>query len=100
MPSPELNEWIDQLIKQTDEGVIGWRLANPTTYLWDTPSPRAGKVQLQRVERMEGLSDATGRVVQRKVTSYIMQVFDLRKSVQQPTLSLNGIEDAEANTIY
>jgi hypothetical protein len=97
MPNPELHDWLDQVMKATDEGTIKWRMANPTTYTWEIPAPKNGRVILQRVDRMETYQVAPGRVAQRKIVQYILQVFDLQK-LQVPAIQLSGAEDPEANT--
>jgi 3-methyladenine DNA glycosylase/8-oxoguanine DNA glycosylase len=97
MPNPELRDWLNQTTLVTQAGTIKWRIANPTTYTWDIPAPKNGRVILQRVERVEAYQEAPGRMAQRKIVNYIMQVFDLHKP-QTPVIQFNGADDPEANT--
>jgi hypothetical protein len=97
MPSLEVRDWVNQVIHSTESGAIQWRPANPTTYTWDTRSPKAARVILQRIDRMENYRTQTGAVGQRKVFNYLLQAFDLSAQQATPVLTINGSEDAEAN---
>jgi|ERR1700731_235822 len=96
MPSPELKQWLIEVIKGTEAGSIEWKQINPSTYSWEQVG-KAGRVILQRVERTENYQTNVGRVAQRKVVQFLLQVFELTKT-QNPVVTLNGAEDQEANS--
>jgi len=97
MSSPELFEWLSLVVKGTDSGDIKWRQLNPTSYAWEQSVPRAARVILQRVDRMEPFQSSAGRVEQRKIVQYILQVWDLAKQ-PAPLITLNGAEDPHTNS--
>ena len=97
MASPELQGWLEQVIDGTGSQRIKWKPANPTTYIWEVPPPKNGRVSLQRVERVENYAVRPGQIAQRKIVHYVLQVYDLSKP-QQPAVAVNGAEDADANT--
>lgn len=97
MPNPEMSEWVDQVLRATEEGAIKWRASNPTTFTWDVPAPKNGRVILQRVERVEAYLIGAGQMGQRKIVHYVLQVFDLQKQ-PGPAVQINGADDSQANT--
>jgi hypothetical protein len=96
MPSPEIQEWVNLVIKSTDSGDIKWKILNPTSYAWEIPAPKNARVTLQRVERMVATQTAPGRILQRKDVQYLLQVIDIGKQ-PSPVVTLNGAEDPELN---
>jgi hypothetical protein len=97
MSSPELHLWVDVVIKLTDSGEIKWKQLNPTSYSWEQVAPKNARVILQRVERLMPFRTAQGSVAQKKVSYYILQVFETAKQ-PSPMVTLNGPDDAESNT--
>jgi hypothetical protein len=96
MSSPELTEWLNQVITGTDLKNIEWKQLNPTTYSWEQPG-KPGRVILQRVERVENYQAGQGRIGQRKLVQFLLQVFEL-PNTQNPVITLNGAVDQEVNT--
>jgi hypothetical protein len=98
MVSPELQGWLQQVSMETEAGTIKWKSPNPTTYFWDTTTPKAARVVLQRVERKENFQPAPGRVSQRTVVQYILTATDQTKP-QIPEVTLNGSLDSDLNAL-
>ncbi len=84
----------------TTTEVIKWRSVNPTTYAWEIVTPQPARVILQRVERIENImqtSPAPPRVVQKKTTSYILQVFD--KLPAPNSIIISSADDSELSPL-
>lgn len=98
MLSPELREWLEQVIKNTEARTIKWGAPNPTTYFWEITTPTPARVVLQRIERKENYQQAPGRIATRTVVQYILTASDLRKP-QIPEMSLNGMVEPDVNPL-
>jgi hypothetical protein len=44
----ELVRYLDDLIQATTDGLIQWRPANPTSYIWDKDEPPRARLLLQQ----------------------------------------------------
>jgi hypothetical protein len=99
--SPEMIEWLNQVIKGTESGSIKWKSANPTTFAWDTRTGQSpARVVLQRVERMENVVVA-GRMTSRKVPNFLLQAIQIpnpqQPGQQIPVVTITGADDPEMN---
>jgi len=97
MPSVKheaLADYIDELVKATEQGKIDWNAVNPTTFVWETTAPRNARVSLQRVERTVSVRVGSVNIPQ-KAISYLFQVVDLK----QPTPPILIVDTAEDNSL-
>jgi hypothetical protein len=95
----ELKLYLDQLIEATKSGSIGWIAVNPTTFLWDTETPRA-RLTIQRLEHQE-VQQSPGKMPRFvQVGYYILQAFELVGPVSMPKLriSIDSSLDADLNS--
>ena len=92
--------YIADLSNATAVGKISWRSVNPTTFVWEAPSPQNARLSLQRVERVVAVSTAMvgGRPVpqQKKQTFYLIQAFDQPGSAT-PIMNVDSSDDIELN---
>ncbi len=52
----ELITYLTSLLESTQNGTINWGKASPNTFVWNTSSPKAAKVGLQKVGRQGSVS--------------------------------------------
>lgn len=106
MPQSEhkgLSTYIDDVYEATLAGRIAWKAVNPTTFVWETATPKPAKLSLQRVDRIVNTGATVisqGRRVpqQRKETIYLFQVFDLTEAgAATPILNIGGADEADLN---
>jgi hypothetical protein len=111
MPNSEsegLQAYISDLVAATKAGKVNWKSVNPTTFVWETGSPKNARVSLQRVDRVVQVALPIGgqiiiggratpqqRVTQQTQTSYVFQAFD----GASPTaiLNIDSSSDPELN---
>ena len=91
MASPETREWVEEVTANTKSGSITWKASNPSTYVWDTQSPKPTKVVLQRFERQQMIRTAQGNTV-RKIFTYLLVVSDATKTPPLPVININGTD--------
>lgn len=102
MPSPEnseLQDYIGQLLEATRSGLVRWRIANPTTFTWDSPGTARGRLILQRSERTEVSRNEQNKPITKKIPNYIFQVLELEGSNLVQRISINSSEDAMFNPV-
>lgn len=99
MASPEVIDWIHRVLEETRTRKISWQAINPTTFVWDSMTPKRARVNLQRIDRIETTPLAPGHApTPRRVSGYILQAFDVsRTPANIPVVTVNGVEDPNAN---
>jgi hypothetical protein len=100
MSSTEIQEWVGTVLRMTMSGTIKWRSLNPTTYAWEIANPQPARAVLQRVERVEQRVQASPpppRVVQNKVTTYVLQILD--KLPANTSITISSDEDVQINAL-
>lgn len=102
MASPELLEWVQQVITDTQSNKIKWKTQNPTTFIWDIAGPPPARVVIQRLQRNQPVNVSPGRTVIKSVPSYILTAFQqppqpIQQPFQVPAVTMNGQEDDQVN---
>jgi hypothetical protein len=102
MASPELLEWVQQVVAETEANKIKWKTQNPTTFIWDIAGPPAARVVLQRLQRNQVVPVGGGRNTIRSASAYILSAFQQPPQPIQPPfqptgVTMNGQEDDEVN---
>lgn len=104
--SEGLYTYLNEVIGATNAGKIPWKIVNPTTFVWETTTPRSAKVSLQKLERINqvpvppqiipGRPPQPPRMNQVHVVSYVFQAFDLN-SPNVPILNIESSNDPAVN---
>jgi hypothetical protein len=81
----ELANYLDELMRATEGGLISWNRANPTTFAWTKREPPGAQLALQEIQRKQTEIVGNARVM-KTVLSYILQVFELEQETRTLTL--------------
>lgn len=97
----QLLAYVDEVIAATSAGAILWKAVNPTTFVWETSTPRNARLSFQRVERVTGtvnvMVGGRPRPQQQKLTYYLFQGFDLSGPSATPVVNIESAEDGDLN---
>src|SRR5262249_47119846 len=69
----ELITYLTSLLESTRAGKVNWGKTNPSTFLWNTPSPKNANVGLQKVPKQGGSISYNFSVVDGNVQKLVVE---------------------------